>query len=319
MLCVATLFYVEEMINAKLWSALVTLSAACAAMFASSCGDPTLACTVDSDCELQDECTTGACISGTCQYTPVETPPCACTVDADCDDGDDCTEDVCAENGSCTNPPSGACCILDSDCDDGLECTVDTCSEADGCVFDATACCNSDGRCDSKEDCNCADCTSDPGCVTLCNEDGACDPAENCDCADCAALETCGAGCIAFTIENAASSNFLDATPSNLGGPMPDYFQGFGLTTPGTYSPLSPPQNIATDCMGPTPCIQVNVDGATFYRATSGTLDLTAVAPIEAVFTDVVFHPSTVDAQNNVTVDLDGECLYLKQATIPTP
>jgi hypothetical protein len=312
------------MIHARALNALGILTVACITMFTSSCEVRESACTDDVECNLGDACTQATCEEGVCKYTPVNTPECNCTADADCDDGDECTADVCAEAAfegqgrSCTNLPSGECCVLDGDCDDGVECTADSCSDAGRCEFDAAACCNGDGRCDSTEDCTCADCTSDPGCVTACDADGTCDPSENCECADCAALELCGAGCIEFTIESAASSNFLDATPSNLGGSMPDFFQGFGLTVPGTYGPLSPPGNLVEDCMGPTPCIQMNVDSQIFYSATSGTLELTGVMPIQAVFTDVVFHPRTVDAMNDVTVDLDGECLYLKQATIPT-
>jgi hypothetical protein len=64
-------------------------------------------CTLPSECDDGDPCTTDACTAGACTFTPVS-----------CDDGDGCTDDACA---------GGACQSTARTCDDGLDCTADAC------------------------------------------------------------------------------------------------------------------------------------------------------------------------------------------------
>jgi hypothetical protein len=73
-------------------------------------------CTSAAQCNDNNSCTQDACVSGSCQNTPV-TNGTACT-----DDGNVCTNDVCSA-GACTHPNNTAACQ-----DDGNSCTNDVCS-----------------------------------------------------------------------------------------------------------------------------------------------------------------------------------------------
>lgn len=306
--------------RAQLWGAAV-----CLVFFVSASVTPGCGGGPGQECATDEDCAQGACEIATCNKDDVcelkrkDTPECLeCIAPADCDDGVACTFDICGDDGLCIHQFTMSCCENDADCDDGMGCTVDSCGDDHNCVFEAEDCCNTDGTCDPAEDCMCADCTSDPMCATDCNGDGTCDAGETCDCADCAALETCGAGCTEFTVDNAMSAGFIDILLPDIGGPGDDYLQVFGMLEPGTYE-ITAIVNLVTDCMGAQPCVQLNVNGTTFHSATSGTVEFTAVSPIEAIFSDIVFHPYTADMNNNLTIDLDGQCFYLKQGLIPTP
>lgn len=71
-------------------------------------------CSVESDCDDDDACTTDTCDDGTCSNADI------------CDDGDACTMDTCDSQAECSNEPI--------DCDDGDTCTRDGCSSSDGCT-----------------------------------------------------------------------------------------------------------------------------------------------------------------------------------------
>jgi hypothetical protein len=64
-------------------------------------------CTLPTECDDADPCTTDTCDAGACAFTPVV-----------CDDGDGCTVDACA---------AGVCQFTARDCDDGVDCTADAC------------------------------------------------------------------------------------------------------------------------------------------------------------------------------------------------
>lgn len=100
-----------------------------------------LPCTVPSECNDEDACTTDDCSSHRCTHTPLDcadTDP--CTIDAcaggtcshtslPCDDGDGCTDDACA-NTLCTTTPKT--------CDDTNPCTIDDCTTG-ACTFTPAA------------------------------------------------------------------------------------------------------------------------------------------------------------------------------------
>ncbi|MCA9520626.1 MAG: hypothetical protein KC609_06630 [Myxococcales bacterium] len=97
-------------------------------------------CTLDSDCEDFNACTTNKCSSGTCTYAPIAG---CCLKDADCDDQNSCTKDSCVEN---VCKKEVLCCKQNGDCNDNDSCTTDTC-ESEKCVFtldvNKTGCCKS--------------------------------------------------------------------------------------------------------------------------------------------------------------------------------
>jgi len=76
------------------------------------------ACTVDTDCDDGDQCTTETCSGGICHRESLI-----------CNDDDPCTTDACVL-GACTNAPL--------QCDDGASCTVDVCV-AGSCRHDLSA------------------------------------------------------------------------------------------------------------------------------------------------------------------------------------
>lgn len=85
-------------------------------------GGPTLPppptdCTVDGDCDDQNPCTGGYCVSGECNYLYLN--------GAACDDAD-----LCTDNDKCLD---GDCIGDDITCADGNNCTADKCKEGD-CV-----------------------------------------------------------------------------------------------------------------------------------------------------------------------------------------
>jgi hypothetical protein len=89
-------------------------------------GDATLWCEAKSALPGGDKGTPGAA-NDSCNLCP---PTGCCTVDTDCDDKNDCTTDTCDIGAeACVFTEVKGCCNVDSDCDDGDNlCTLDTCS-----------------------------------------------------------------------------------------------------------------------------------------------------------------------------------------------
>jgi len=172
-------------------------------------------CTLDSDCNDNNECTNDICnvTTGKCINNPVS-------------DNTACTGGICC-GGTCT----GATCSVNTDCNDGNSCTIDSCYNGGTCSAycgyqDITQCINDDGCCPSgcdytnDNDCSseycgngyCAgsangeDCNTCPsdciggqgGTCSACFKgvcDGKCNPAkEDSDCSDCASSYCCGDG-----------------------------------------------------------------------------------------------------------------------------
>jgi serine protease len=100
---------------------------------------PVIACSFDTDCNDNNECTTDVCNNpGTttahCSNTPVT-------------DGTTCMAGICC-SGTCALPV----CSVDTDCNDNNACTIDTCNNAGSCAASCsytniTACVSGDGCC----------------------------------------------------------------------------------------------------------------------------------------------------------------------------
>ena len=177
-----------------------------------------LGCQVDEECFDFNECTTDACVDGTCQNTNNEgadcsigtcdaNATCVCAVDRDCDDDQECTIDSCV-GGACSNVPdtgsscggliffggkgvcsdAGTCeppttCNRNGDCEDDNECTDDTC-QSGACVYNPV-----DGkRCGGLFDDNFCDaegvCRTEDGQVG-CQNDRNCDDGNECTVDEC--------------------------------------------------------------------------------------------------------------------------------------
>ncbi len=127
-----------------------------------------LGCTTNGDCNDGNDCTSDACVSGTCEYTSLP-------------DDTACGGGVCC-GGTCTAPT----CSNDADCDDADACTTDTCSGAGTC---AAACSNDPIQCPPGETCVNGVCEPE-----VCNNNGTCDPGEDCN--------NCSNDCISKTKGN---------------------------------------------------------------------------------------------------------------------
>ena len=130
-------------------------------------------CTLDSQCNDNNGCTTDSCVDGNCSHTLVEN--CVpCSTSSQCDDSNACTTNVCSEgkcsylaipgctpcgsnincedNNSCTNnlciqgrclyTPIASCksCTLNSECEDNDPCTANSCSNG-ACTFTSISNC----------------------------------------------------------------------------------------------------------------------------------------------------------------------------------
>ncbi len=150
-------------------------------------------CTVDADCNDQNECTDDTCNAGVCTNSN-NTAPCT-------DDGSSCTDDVCS-GGICTHPSNGSCqCTVDADCDDQNECTDDVCDQGACVNSNNTGPCTDDGDTCTDDVCSGGVCThpDNGSCGATCG-DGVCDADETCstcatDCGACPGGCTCPQGC----------------------------------------------------------------------------------------------------------------------------
>ena len=96
-------------------------------------------CGSDSDCSDGSPCTTDACNSGTCVYTPIPGTGPACNDSNACTTGDTCQDGVCVGGGA-------------TNCDDSNACTSDGCNPATGCTH-----ANEAGPCDDGDACSSGD------------------------------------------------------------------------------------------------------------------------------------------------------------------
>ncbi len=138
-------------------------------------------CTLDSQCDDKNPCTTDACVALKCSIT-FNAPGAAC------DDGNACTGPDACISGNCTGAPSK--------CDDGNVCTMDSCDPISGCksvsLASGTTCATGDLCIESA--CQASACTTVKNlCVGNCGN-GVCDSGEtetSCP-KDCQPVVVCG-------------------------------------------------------------------------------------------------------------------------------
>jgi len=147
-----------------------------------------LQCTVDADCDDNNQCTANTCINGFCEYPNVaeDTVCTGCRGEqCACSDGN-CLTDICSGNSDCTAPADicseGKCveCVQTSDCDDTDSCTYDSCNS---------------GICQHINITNCGATECTDTCQSLgynCGTHTICDQSQNCG--SCGRGKTCTAG-----------------------------------------------------------------------------------------------------------------------------
>ena len=118
-----------------------------------------VACTVNSDCEDNNECTDNACVAGACEFTNNDANQCSvgglpgtcnagdceglCAPDTCADNGVECQTDVCdPADGSCGTQNDG----INTGCD--LDGSAGVCDGAGACVE-----CNTDAQCGGGQSC----------------------------------------------------------------------------------------------------------------------------------------------------------------------
>jgi len=182
-------------------------------------------------CSCSDDgnpCTTDACVSGSCQHTPIAAGT-ACTSDSN-----ECTSDVCSSSGTCVhNALTGSSCSSD-----GNSCTGDSCTAlgvcghpaltGDDCTTDNNACtndvCSSSGTCAHNTINSCIDgdgccpsgCNSgnDDDCVG-CSSNGQCTEGNSCTTPKCSG-GTCSYPPIAGCCTSSNQCNDYNACTSNI-------------------------------------------------------------------------------------------------------
>ena len=125
----------------------------------------TLTCTLDSDCDDSDPCTTDACDAGACSNTVLaDESSCGgpnlccgglcfateCDVNADCGGGDACHSPVCVDGGSCTSEcqlVEPACINADGCCPTGCDAGNDDDCGGGQCVAYLGDSCSSNEEC----------------------------------------------------------------------------------------------------------------------------------------------------------------------------
>jgi parallel beta-helix repeat protein len=87
-----------------------------------------LECTIDTDCALEEECVSNACLPVECDCGEIKSHQCfeyACCSDEDCETGEECVDKMCKEK-----PKVG--CTSDDDCSSTESCEAGKCEEVTG-------------------------------------------------------------------------------------------------------------------------------------------------------------------------------------------
>ena len=152
-------------------------------------------CTVVTECDDKNACTTDRCISGVCKTTPRD------------EDGDGvvsiaCGGKDCADNDASKKPGARENCTnkVDDDCNGLVDCADATCKGQTGCVCGPSELCGNgaDDDCNGRTDCADPACRNSPGCncsdVESCgnNVDDDCNGFTDCDDAACDGTPACG-------------------------------------------------------------------------------------------------------------------------------
>jgi hypothetical protein len=171
-----------------------------------------LTCSVASDCDDGDACTTDECAGGVCNHKPRD------------DDGDGfvsvaCGGDDCNDLNPAVFPGAPEICTdgVDNDCNGVADCLDPACvGQMCGCTPVAEDCKNGkDDDCDGAVDCNDTDCVNTPACGCAPSEAGKCGNGFDDDCdgqidcadSDCANDMLCACGSLTEDCSNGVDDN----------------------------------------------------------------------------------------------------------------
>ena len=118
-------------------------------------------CTLDSECEDNNICTTDTCLGGECSYSDI--PDCtSCKSSLQCNDSNVCTANKCLD-GKCSYPAIPGCvsCSSEADCNDTNGCTVERCINNKCAYANVTNCtsCTSNTQCNDNSSCTSDNCS----------------------------------------------------------------------------------------------------------------------------------------------------------------
>ncbi len=156
-----------------------------------------------------------------------------------------------------------------------------------------------------------------------CTNDGTCGATEDCACNDCKSATRCGAGCTPVTVTdfNPMNANFVDGKIAQIDGPLPDNIQCFWKSGAGVGNEALTLPTMQAECGGGLKtCLQVvteNFSGKRYIQ-TSGNLNLTQTGPFKGTMTNVVLFPRVNLPDGGIAADMDGGCVYIQSAKIPT-
>jgi cysteine-rich repeat protein len=144
-------------------------------------------CSVNSDCNDGNACTTDTCSGGSCSHNAISG---CCTSSAQCNDGNACTTDLCSSN-TCSHPSISNCCTSSAQCGGSQTCVGNVCTNPSAYCGDGT--CNNGETCSTCSD-DCGSCSPSAYCG-----DGTCNNGETCstcsdDCGSCSPSAYCGDG-----------------------------------------------------------------------------------------------------------------------------
>lgn len=142
-------------------------------------GGPARGCSSAADCDDANACTTDACASNACIYTPVADGA-ACADALFCNGAETCRAGVCRGQMPCIdaahcNEAADSCfqCLTNTECDDGKVCTTDVCQPNNTCAYvNNNLVCNDGNACTSNDRCSAGTCQGGP--PVNCNDSNLC-------------------------------------------------------------------------------------------------------------------------------------------------
>ena len=202
------------------------------------------ACSVGTDCDDKNACTTDNCTANKCSYVA--------KTSGTCDDGNPCTtSDACS---------AGLCKGSNTSCNDSNACTIDTCDPKSGCVYsigpdggscgDSDSCTNGDAcksgkcagpvaKCDDGNPCTKDTCSTSGVCSyapvvngDACSDGNPCTSGDSCQAGKCAgAVGACGlVGGDKFTC---GTKGWVPSSPASADAPL---WSVDGAPSPGFFS-----------------------------------------------------------------------------------
>lgn len=209
----------------------------------------TVGCSLASDCDDGNPCTTDSCVANNCLNTNNSLP---------CSDGNACTSGDSCSGGSCIPGPA-------LNCDDGNVCTGDACNPSIGCQYvNVSGACNDNDACTTADSCAGGLCIG--GLPPDCNDgndctDDSCHSTLGCQHANTLSGTSCGSGsdtaCDNPDICNGSGACLANTEPDGTSCTDGIFCNGDETCQGGVCTPGIPPPGCCTtdeDCANSTLC-----------------------------------------------------------------